>query len=109
MEHDGQIALPTARFLTRSQAAAYLGVSPNTFDYEVRAGIWPPARKRGQRAGALTWDRRALDIAADQYLGIAQAQTSDERPTAAEQAALEATARGPSPTNRHKHRNEKAA
>ena len=53
------------RLLGREEAARYVGVSPSVFDAECRAGLWPPAMQRGERGGRLTWDRRALDAAAD--------------------------------------------
>lgn len=52
-------------YLSREQSAAYLGVSPNTFDIEVKAGLWPAAEKRGLKEGRLTWYRPALDRAAE--------------------------------------------
>lgn len=58
------------RFLGRETAAAYLGVSVDVFDDEVREGIWPPARPRGARGGRLTWDRVLLDAAADRASGL---------------------------------------
>jgi hypothetical protein len=58
------------RYLSREQAAIYLGVSPDTFDGEVRIGLWPPPRRRGIKGGRLTWDRCALDAAADQDSGL---------------------------------------
>ena len=48
----------------------YLGVSPDTFDDEVQNGLWPAARRRGNRGGRLTWDRCALDAAADEDSGL---------------------------------------
>lgn len=48
-------------YLSRDQAAAYVGVSPNVFDEEVRAGRWPEAVGRGPRGGRLTWYRPALE------------------------------------------------
>jgi hypothetical protein len=59
------------RFLSREQAAAYVGVCPNVFDSEVRDGIWPPAQRRGARLGRLTWDLKLLDLYADRYSGLA--------------------------------------
>lgn len=53
------------RYLTRAQAAAYLGVSRRTFDLEVRSGVWPGPLRRGPKGGLRTWDRAALDAAAD--------------------------------------------
>jgi hypothetical protein len=101
--------LPSIRFLTRDQAAAYLGVSARTFDGEVQTGLWPPAMKRGGRGGALTWDRRLLDRAADRLAGLADSAAPGTDLRAAEQAALEATNRGTPAPNRHQHRHTKAA
>jgi hypothetical protein len=53
------------RYLNRAQAAAYLGVSRRTFDLEVRSGVWPGPLRRGPKGGLRTWDRAALDAAAD--------------------------------------------
>lgn len=53
------------RLLSHEEAARYVGVSVDVFDTEVRAGVWPPAQRRGERGGRLTWDRLALDRAAD--------------------------------------------
>jgi predicted DNA-binding transcriptional regulator AlpA len=58
------------RFLTRDQAAAYLGVGVTTFDQEVAKGMWPQPMRRGQRATRVTWDRLALDAAADRAAGL---------------------------------------
>jgi len=60
------------RMLGREEAARYLGVSDDVFDQEVRAGLWPPALRRGARGGRLTWDRLALDRAADRASGLDQ-------------------------------------
>ncbi len=92
------------RFLTREQAAGFLGVSVRTFDDEVRAGMWPPATRRGAKGSALTWDRVLLDRAADRLAGLAAATSWGPDMQSAERAALEATARGPATSNRHKHR-----
>ncbi len=61
------------RFLSRSLAAAYLGVSVRTFDEEVAAGRWPAADRRGAKGGSLTWDRILLDRYADIRAGLALA------------------------------------
>jgi hypothetical protein len=98
--------LPSARFLTRQQAAAYLGVSARTFDAEVTAGIWPAPMRRGARTGALTWDCRLLDRAADRLAGLVDSEIRDRALDDAEARALEAS-RGPAP-NRHQHRHPKA-
>lgn len=69
----GDSVLPpglTQRFLSREQAAAYLGVSPPTFDYEVARGVWPKPMRRGPTQRRITWDRVALDAAADRSSGL---------------------------------------
>jgi hypothetical protein len=58
------------RYLSREEAAAYLGVSADLFDDEVSSGMWPAARRRGSKGTRLTWDRRVLDAFADQAAGI---------------------------------------
>lgn len=87
------------RFLTRDQAAAYLGVGTTTFDREVADGIWPRATRRGSKGGALTWDRVLLDRAADRLAGIDGGMAEDAALEAATQMALEAT-RGTAQKNR---------
>ncbi|MDQ1079725.1 putative DNA-binding transcriptional regulator AlpA [Pseudoroseomonas cervicalis] len=67
------ISLPP-RFLSREQAAEYLGVSTGTFDAEVRAGTWPQPLRRGPSGRRLTWDRLALDAAADLACGVRRPQ-----------------------------------
>lgn len=84
------LPLPTKRFLTLSEAAAYLGVSVSTFKEEVAAGRWPPPMRRGRTGRALTWDIRALDRAADLVSGIAAAPHDAEAAgRSAETLALE--------------------
>lgn len=69
------------RLLSREEAARYVGVSPAVFDEEVKHGIWPPALRRGPRQGRTTWDRLALDRAADVASGLGEAGRSiDEGP-----------------------------
>jgi predicted DNA-binding transcriptional regulator AlpA len=61
-----QTALPpllTPRLISREAAAAYICVSPNTFDEMVRDGRMPRPRLLGERRRA--WDVRALDLAID--------------------------------------------
>lgn len=53
------------RYLSREEAARYVGVPPEVFDAEVQAGQWPTARRRGADGRLLTWDRCDLDSAAD--------------------------------------------
>lgn len=63
-------ALPegmTPRLLSREEASAYVGLSPNSFDAEVRAGTFPrPVKLR--KVERLLWDRKALDLALDAKL-----------------------------------------
>lgn len=58
------------RMLSREEAARYVGVSDDVFDQEVKAGIWPPALRRGAKGGRGTWDRIMLDRAADRASGL---------------------------------------
>lgn len=61
-----QTALPPTlppRLLSREAAAAYVCVSPNTFDEMVRAGRMPRPKLLGGRRKA--WDIRSLDVAVD--------------------------------------------
>ena len=56
------------RLLSREHAAAYVGVSPTTFDTEVRNGVWPQPIRRGgadSKRQRLTWDRLAIDRCID--------------------------------------------
>jgi predicted DNA-binding transcriptional regulator AlpA len=61
-----QDALPptlTPRLIARAAAAAYVNVSPTTFDAMVKDGTMPkPKRLSGRRKA---WDVRALDAAVD--------------------------------------------
>ncbi|MFK4385826.1 helix-turn-helix transcriptional regulator [Bradyrhizobium sp. USDA 223] len=47
------------RMLSREAAAAYVNVSPNTFDGMVAEGRMPSARKLSERR--ISWDRMELD------------------------------------------------
>jgi integrase len=61
-----QIALPPTlapRLICRLAAAAYVSVSPTTFDQMVTDGRMPPPKILGERRRA--WDVRALDVAVD--------------------------------------------
>jgi predicted DNA-binding transcriptional regulator AlpA len=61
-----QIALPPTlapRLIGREAAAAYLSVSPTTFDEMVKDGRMPRPKKLGERR--LAWDVRAIDLAVD--------------------------------------------
>lgn len=96
MPGDSQLII-VLRFFSRAQAAAYVGVSTRTFDAEIAQGMWPPPLRRGAKGGALTWDRRVLDVAADRLCGLGLAGpmgNAADLDAAAEQAALEALRRG---------------
>ena len=58
------------RYLSREEAARYVGAPVSVFVEEVRRGVWPPGFRRGGRNGRLTWDRVALDHAADRAAGL---------------------------------------
>ncbi|RWR12042.1 hypothetical protein D2T33_10165 [Sinirhodobacter populi] len=60
------IAPPTRRGLSRVEAAAYIGVSPSTFDKMVQAGEMPAPKRVYAR---VIWDVRALDLAFDDLPG----------------------------------------
>ncbi|SDP39301.1 Helix-turn-helix domain-containing protein [Filomicrobium insigne] len=58
---DRRHALPPSlppRGLSRAEAAAYIGISPTTFDAMVKDGRMPPAKQIGART---VWDRLQLD------------------------------------------------
>lgn len=55
------LSLPP-RGLSREQAAAYLGISPNTFNDMVDDGRMPGPKVINRRR---VWDRHALDLAFD--------------------------------------------
>ena len=54
------------RGLSRRQAAAYVGVSPTTFDAMVADGRMPKPKHIGARR---VWDRRRVDEAFDELPG----------------------------------------
>jgi predicted DNA-binding transcriptional regulator AlpA len=61
-----QTALPATlppRLVSREAAAAYVCVSPNTFDTMVEDGRMPRPKLLGEKRRA--WDVRALDVAVD--------------------------------------------
>jgi len=63
------LTAPTSRGLSREEAAAYCGVSPNTFDRMVGDGLMPrPVRFYGRNV----WDVRQIDSAFDRLQGIAR-------------------------------------
>jgi predicted DNA-binding transcriptional regulator AlpA len=116
-------ALPlglTPRFLSREQAAAYVGVGATVFDAEVAAGVWPQAMRRGARDGRLTWDRHLIDAWADRASGLHQLASAPSPPVpadqppidaldAAERKALERSRYAPPPQHRHKARHPQTA
>jgi hypothetical protein len=103
------------RYLSREQAAAYVGVSASVFDAEVRSGQWPLGRRRGAKDGRLTWDRLLLDQYADRHSGIVHYFTpgpgnaSEAMTRDAEAEAMERSAHVPPSRNRHQHGRKKAA
>ena len=73
-----QAALPPTlapRLIGRDDAAAYVGVSPNTFDKMIADGLMPSPRRLTERR--LAWDVRQLDAAIDRLPidGEAEADT----------------------------------
>lgn len=82
----------TPRYLSRAEAAAFVGVSVDTFNREVALGWWPPPRRRGAKTTRLTWDIRALEIAADRAAGIGAPVIEAAGIAAAQQMAAEAAA-----------------
>lgn len=58
----------TPRLLSRDQAAAYCGVSPNHFEDEVAPKV--PALQIGRRN---LWDRKAIDAWLDRRSGLGDA------------------------------------
>lgn len=105
------------RYLSRDEAAAYVGVSASTFDDEVLAGWWPAPRRRGLKGGRCTWDRLALDAFADRAAGLGlpaplppgdAAGASPDFLAAAEAAALQGV-KDAAPKHRPKQRQQKAA
>jgi predicted DNA-binding transcriptional regulator AlpA len=74
-----QASLPPSlapRLVSREAAAAYVCVSPNTFDEMVRDGRMPRPRLLGERRRA--WDVRALDDAVDQLPLVGEDSSIDE-------------------------------
>ncbi len=98
------------RFLSVCQAAAYVGVSADTFLGEVVLGWWPEALRRGAKGRRLTWDRLALDAAADRHSGLAAPPAHDPSPNSevarrtAEAAAMEGAQNVPPRHHRHQRR-----
>lgn len=62
-------ALPPSlppRGLRRTEAAAYIGVSPSTFDKMVVEGVMPKPKRFGDR---VIWDRHQIDEAFETLAG----------------------------------------
>jgi predicted DNA-binding transcriptional regulator AlpA len=58
MRHESLPASLPPRGLSRVQSAAYIGVSPSTFDKLIADGVMPgPKKVRGR----VVWDRKRLD------------------------------------------------
>lgn len=69
---------PEPRLLSRTEAAAYVGLSASQFDEEVNAGTFPgPVPLRVTRR--LVWDRQALDGALDGTRKVNDDKSWDER------------------------------
>ena len=97
------------RCLTRAQAATYVGVSVDTFDAEVRPGMWPAGRARGAKGGRQTWDRLLLDAAEDRHSGLSSDSAAAPAVVDAESAAWEARLNGSATRNGTQRCAEKAA
>ncbi len=65
---------PTARGLSRVQAAAYIGVSPSLFGEMVKDGRMPEPKSINSRT---VWDVRALDKAFDLLPGGSGPEDTD--------------------------------
>ena len=89
-------ALPdqeTPRLMGRRRAAAYVGLSPNSFDAEVSNGTFPAPVSLSCRRRL--WDRVALDRRLDQLSGLAPSSNSAKW--------LERFRNGDSAALRHRH------
>ncbi|NJL08785.1 MAG: hypothetical protein HC900_11415 [Methylacidiphilales bacterium] len=74
-----QAALPPTlppRLISREAAAAYVCVSPNTFDEMVQEGRMPRPRRLSDRRKA--WDVRSLDAAIDALPVDGEAPIADD-------------------------------
>ena len=63
------------RGLTREDAAAYCGLTPEGFDDWVKRGVVP-----GPIPGTQRWDRKAIDLALDRASGIQSASSDAASP-----------------------------
>jgi len=73
-----QVALPPTlapRLISREAAAAYVCVSPGTFDRMIDEGRMPRAKRLGDRR--IAWDVRELDMAID-HLPAQNGEVDDE-------------------------------
>lgn len=96
----GVACLP--RFLSREEAAWYVGVSENVFDREVANGTWPAPWRRGGKGGRVTWDRQQLDRYADR--DAARLDSQPELPPTMPPAAGQGPAgEAPPPVNSPAH------
>jgi hypothetical protein len=113
-------------WLTRAEAARYVGVSTGVFDLEVEWGWWPSGRARGLKGGKLTWCKLDLDArsrAPDDYEARRDAwrdrndhptteHASDEEERARMRQAIKARAaeraldRSRTPAERKEHREQ---
>jgi hypothetical protein len=110
---DAEVLPFCPRYLSRTQSAAYVGVCPNTFDLEVKAGMWPMPMRRGGKQGRVTWDIKLLDRAADLHSGLLGAPIKEAEPvielTRNDPAYQEALDRLKSRVRTPKHRRGKSA
>ena len=67
------IASLCPRGLTREDAAAYCGLSPEGFDAWVKRGIVP-----GPIPGTQRWGRKAIDLALDRASGLESPHKEDD-------------------------------
>ena len=63
------------RGLRRLDAAAYVGVSPSTFDVWVNSKIMPKPKKYG---GVAVWDRKRLDTAFEALPGDEESEGAND-------------------------------
>ncbi len=68
----------TRRLLSREQAAAYVGLSPNAFEHEVAAGTFPAPARLG-RVRRRLWDLEAIDAVLDKAMDIQSKADDRER------------------------------
>jgi predicted DNA-binding transcriptional regulator AlpA len=74
-----QVALPPTlapRLISRDAAAAYVCVSPNTFDAMVKDGRMPHPKRLSDKR--IAWDVRALDVAVDQLPAETAGASADD-------------------------------